>query len=75
VCDSAFGQRHAAGERHDVLDVSSAHHSSAVDRDICKQAGLIHILLSEGIDEIVIRQSGNGDYGGAIALRIVETVQ
>ena len=57
---AAATQRRAAGPVQRIFDVRSPHHAGAVPAGVDKKLIKFDILLCEGMDQVVILQSGQG---------------
>ena len=64
----------AAGEMRHVFHVRRAHHALVEDANIHEELVEGNILLREGADQVVKLQAGDGENGGAIELRVIESV-
>ena len=61
--DAALGERGAAGEVDDVLDVRRAHDPRVVDRDIHEQLVELDILLGVRVHQVVELHAGDRQHG------------
>ena len=62
VRHAAAGQRRAAGELDDVLDVRRAHDPRVVDADVHEQLVELDVLLRVGADQVVVLQAGDREH-------------
>jgi hypothetical protein len=73
--NAAVRQGHAAGQFDGVLHLQWAHDPGRIERHVLEQLGMIHVLLREGVDEIVIGQAGDRNHGGLVKFGVVEPVK
>ena len=73
--DAAVGQGRAAGEVGDVFDVGGAHDARVVDGHVLKDAVEGHVLLAEGVEQIVVVAAGDGQDGLLVELGVIEAVE
>src|SRR5437868_5226042 len=75
VGNAVIRQGRSAGEFSDILDMMRAHHPSVVDTYIHVELVELHILLREGVKQVVELETGDGKDGLAVKLGIVEAVE
>ena len=71
----AVGERRAARQLDDVLDMGRAHDARVVDGDVHEQLVELDVLLGEGVDQVVVLQPGDRQHRLAVELGVVEAVQ
>jgi hypothetical protein len=58
---ATFGQCNPASKRSDILDMRRPHDSRRVASNVAEHLAVVDILLSKGVNEIVIGQAGNSN--------------
>jgi hypothetical protein len=71
VRHGAIGERGAAGEVRQVLDVRRSHHALVILRDVHKSLVEFDVLLRESSDQVVKLHSGDGEHRSAVELGVI----
>src|SRR5580765_3884508 len=74
VCHFVIHGGRPASEFSDVLNMGWTHYARVVSSHIHKKTVQRNILLSEGVIQVVVRQSGNGQDGSAIEFGIIKSI-
>src|SRR3954466_12072223 len=73
--DAATGERGPARDADQVLNVQGTHDTRRIQRNILEQLAVVDVLLRIGVDQIMKRQTRDGDDRRAIGLGIIKAVQ
>ena len=73
--DAAIGERGAASQLDDILDMRRAHDAVVVFADVDEELVELDILLGLGVQQVVELQTGDRQYRNTVELGVVEPVQ